>query len=114
MNYLLRFPGFKKKAFTVSYDDGTVHDIRMVETMMKHGIKGTLNVNSAGLGKNESKLTPEGLVDLIEKSGFEIAVHGYRHLSLAQVDIGSAAYDVVKDREVLEGLFDTNALNFII
>ena len=58
MNILMRFPGFKKKAFTVSYDDGTIHDKRMVETMMRYGIKGTLNVNSAGLGKNENKLTP--------------------------------------------------------
>ena len=105
MNILMRFPGFKKKAFTVSYDDGTIHDKRMVETMMRHGIKGTLNVNSAGLGKNENKLTPDALVELINKSGFEIAVHGYRHLSLAQVDIGAATYDVMKDREVLEGLF---------
>ena len=105
MNILLKFPGFKKKAFTVSYDDGSIHDVRMVETMMKQGIKGTLNVNSAGLGKNPGKLTPEALVELIEGSGFEIAVHGYNHLSLAQVDIGAGAYDVVKDREKLEGLF---------
>ena len=101
----MKFPGFKKKAFTVSYDDGSIHDKRMVGTFMAHGIKGTLNINSAGIGKNESKLTPEALVELIEGSGFEIAVHGYNHLSLAQVDIGSGAYDVVKDREVLEGLF---------
>ena len=105
MNVLMKFPGFKKKAFTVSYDDGTLHDNRMVETFMAHGIKGTLNVNSSGLGKNPNKLTPDALVELIEKSGFEIAVHGYNHLSLAQVEIGTAAYDVVKDREVLEGLF---------
>ncbi len=105
MNILMRFPGFKRKAFTVSYDDGTIHDIRMVETMMRHGIKGTLNVHSSALGTNASKLTTDSLVELIEKSGFEIAVHGYRHLSLAQVDIGAATYDVMKDREVLEALF---------
>ena len=105
MNVLMRFPQFKRKAFTVSYDDGTVHDIRMVETMMRYGIRGTLNVNSAGLGVRETKLTRESLVELIDRSGFEVAVHGYNHLSLAAVDIGSACYDVMKDREVLEGLF---------
>ena len=103
--YLMRFPGFKRKALTVSYDDGTIHDVRMVETFAAHGIKGTLNINSAGLGKKSGKLTPEALVDLIERSGFEIAVHGYNHLSLSQVEIGVATYDVMKDREVLEGLF---------
>jgi peptidoglycan/xylan/chitin deacetylase (PgdA/CDA1 family) len=101
----MRFPGFKRKAFTVSYDDGTIHDIRMVETMMRHGIKGTLNINSSGLGANANKLTVESLVDLIERSGFEIAVHGYRHLSLALVPSGEATYAVMKDRETLEGIF---------
>ena len=105
MAILMKFPGFKRKAFTTSYDDGTVHDIRMVETMMKHGIKGTLNVNSLNLGKREGKLSAEALSELINKSGFEIAVHGYRHLSLALVESGVATYDVIKDREVLEGLF---------
>ena len=105
MAILMKFPGFKRKAFTTSYDDGTVHDVRMVETMMKYGIKGTLNVNSYNLGKKVGKLSADELRDLIEKSGFEIAVHGYRHLSLALVESGAATYDVMKDREVLESLF---------
>ena len=31
MSTFLRFPGFKRKALTLSYDDGTCHDKRLVE-----------------------------------------------------------------------------------
>ena len=105
MPIVMKFPGFKRKAFTVSYDDGTQHDKRLVETMVKHGIKGTLNVNSSLIGSEERFLTVEELVELIEKSDFEVAVHGHRHLSLAEVEPGVATYDVMKDREVFEALF---------
>jgi len=57
------------------------------------------------LGTHDKNLGREELVSLIKESGNEIAVHGYRHLSLACTDIGAAAYDVIKDREVLETLF---------
>ncbi len=102
---MMKFPGFKRKAFTVSYDDGTVHDRRMLEIMTRHGIKGTLNVNSSLIGRAQNHLSVEELVELVEKSGFEVAVHGHRHLSLAKVDTGAATYDVIKDREMWESVF---------
>lgn len=102
---MMKFPGFKRKAFTVSYDDGTLHDKRMVETMTKHGIKGTLNVNSVLIGKAQKHLSIDEFVELVERSGFEVAVHGHRHLSLSEVEQGVATYDVIKDREVFEELF---------
>ena len=42
MNILMRFPGFKKKAFTVSYDDGTIHDRRMLEIMTNNRVHGEI------------------------------------------------------------------------
>ncbi|MBR2965814.1 MAG: polysaccharide deacetylase family protein [Clostridia bacterium] len=109
MSIKFKFPNFKRKAFTVSYDDGTIHDRRMLEIMTKHGIKGTLNVNSSLIvDRKPTKfvhLTAEELLELVEKSGFEVAVHGHRHLSLADVEPGIATYDVMKDREVFEALF---------
>ncbi len=36
------FPEFRDKALTLSYDDGVRSDIRLVEIMKKHGLKGTL------------------------------------------------------------------------
>ena len=102
MAILIRFPGGRRKAFTMSYDDGTVFDKRLVETMEKHGLKGTLNVNTARIGMGGNKLSREELIALAASPAVEIAAHGYRHHSLALVEAGVAAYDVIKDREVLE------------
>lgn len=38
----MRFPGGKKKALTLSYDDGVEQDIRLIDIMKKNGLKGTL------------------------------------------------------------------------
>ena len=35
-----------EKYFTVSYDDGTEQDIRVIALMEKYGIKGTFNISS--------------------------------------------------------------------
>lgn len=104
MAILTRFPGNRRKAFTLSYDDGTVFDKRLVATMEKHGLKGTLNVNTAMLGMGGNKLSKEELLELADSPSVEIAAHGYRHNSLASVELGVATYDVIKDREVLETL----------
>ena len=42
----LRFPGGKRKALTFSYDDGTRHDIRLVEIFKKHNMRATFKICS--------------------------------------------------------------------
>lgn len=42
----LRYPKGLTKALTLSYDDGVEQDIRLIEIMRKHGLKGTFNINS--------------------------------------------------------------------
>ena len=42
----MRFPGGKVKALTLSYDDGVEQDVRLIDIMQKHGLKGTFNLNS--------------------------------------------------------------------
>ena len=48
MDRIMLFPETKRKVLTLSYDDGVEQDIRLVEIMKKHGLKGTFNI-SAGL-----------------------------------------------------------------
>ena len=36
----------KSKVLTLSYDDGVVQDIRLMEILNKHGIKATFNINT--------------------------------------------------------------------
>ena len=45
------FPGGKTKAFTMSYDDGTIHDRRFVRILNDCGIKATFNLNSGFFGQ---------------------------------------------------------------
>lgn len=101
---LMCFPDFKEKCVTLSYDDAVIYDKRLIEIFNKHGLKGTFNVNS-GLWAIPRRLTKEEAVDLYSNSEMEIAVHGYKHLSLANIDVGVATADVVVDRKELEIAF---------
>ena len=40
-----------RKLFTVSYDDGTEQDFRIIELMERYGIKGTFNLSSGLFGR---------------------------------------------------------------
>ena len=86
--YFMRFPGGVSKALTLSYDDGVEQDIRLIEIMQKHGIKGTFNLNS-GFYSPEGTVFPEGQIHrrlsksqaqaVYKNSGMEVAVHGLTH-----------------------------------
>ena len=103
---ILRFPGFKDKAVTLSYYDSPVYDKKLIEIMDKHGLKGTFNINS-GRFVNPGKvyLTKEEAIELYKNSGHEVAVHGQNHLYLPDIDTAMAVEDVINDRKELEKMF---------
>ena len=80
----MRFPEGKKRALTLSYDDGVEQDVRLIDIMKKHGLKGTFNISS-GLYVPEGKIWPEGTIhrrmskkmcqELYGNSGMEVAVY---------------------------------------
>lgn len=47
---IIMFNG-KKKAFTLSYDDGVTQDVRLIEMFNKYNLKATFNLNSELLGR---------------------------------------------------------------
>lgn len=108
----MMFPNGKTKAFTLSYDDGTIHDRRLIDIMNRYHIKGTFNLNSGFFGmerKNQMVFFPGLDISVINKDeinelydGHEIAGHGLNHAS--PVNTGSAAYmyDTITDRANLE------------
>jgi hypothetical protein len=103
----LRFPDFKDKAVTLSYDDGVVYDKKLIDIMNANGLKGTFNLNSGlfAAKSGERRLTKEEALELYAHSGHEVAVHGVKHLSLAEVDKAMAANDILQDRIALENMF---------
>lgn len=107
----MRFPGGKKRALTLSYDDGVEQDIRLIDIMKKHGLKGTFNINS-GQYAPEGRTWPEGTIhrrmtkkrcqELYGNSGMEVAVHGLNHPWLEQLPENLCTYEVLQDRMNLE------------
>lgn len=103
---IMRFPGFKRKALTLSYDDGVVFDRKLIEIMDRHGLKGTFNLNSGRFFRdNPRELNKEEALALYKNSGHEVAVHGRDHLSLTEVPTSRAIADVLTDRLALEEMF---------
>lgn len=103
----MRFPNFKPKALTVSYDDGVRQDKRLIEILQKYGLKGTFNLNSGLLGEtfngeSTGRMTQQEILALYEPTGMEIGLHGYRHCSLGRIDRALATADVMEDRKALE------------
>ena len=43
--YYVRWPGFRRKALTLSYDDGVRQDARMIEILDRYGLRATFNLN---------------------------------------------------------------------
>ncbi len=106
MNYtLMRFPGFRYKAATLSYDDGVIYDKKLIEIMSKNGLKGTFNINSGFFSASERRLSKEEVLELYTNSGNEVAIHGRKHLSLTEVPSPMVVNDVLEDRKALEELF---------
>ena len=106
----IKFPGFKSKVLTLSYDDGVRQDKRLIAIMQQYGLKGTFNINGGMFsdtfdGIEKGKMTRQEALDLYIPTGMEVAIHGYRHLSLSEVDTAMALEDVITDRKVLEDLF---------
>lgn len=112
MIVLMRFPEGKKKALTLSYDDGVQQDIRLCEILDRYGIKCTFNLGAGQLAPDDGvkhwNLSLSEAKELFSRYGQDIAAHGYRHLNLGAVSPAQMSYDMVRDRATLETEFDRN------
>lgn len=118
MKYSLRmcFPGGKRKAFTMSYDDGVEQDQRLIALMEANGVKGTFNINSGQFsapgtvfpeGQIHRRMTQADCLSLYARPGVEVAVHALTHARLETLPLHAAVHQVITDRENLEALFGT-------
>lgn len=100
MELTFLYPEGKLKALTFSYDDGVVHDRRLIEIFNRHGMKGTFNLNSGLQDKSELKISLKELNAVY--AGHEIACHGKRHPFMERLPLLSLVEDVLEDRKILE------------
>ncbi len=101
--YLL-FPGGKKKALIMSYDDGNIQDKRLVKLFNKYKIKGSFHLNSAKLGIG-NYLKKEEIKSLYR--GHEVSCHTLNHPDLSHLTKEDIIHQVGEDRKALEKLMDT-------
>lgn len=112
----MRYPGFRSKALTLSYDDGVEQDAPFIEILDKAGIKCTFNLNSCKFltepkkfapGRVHRLLTRDAAIALYKDSGHEVAVHTLDHLFPDSISPVVATAQIYEDRKNLEEMFDT-------
>lgn len=110
---IMLWPGGRKKCCTLSFDDGTVEDVRIAQMLRDRELRATFNLNPGLFGHSDhleqgtfavehEKLPVERIAEVYE--GFELAVHGYTHAHLGRVPSSMAAYEIVRAKAELEDI----------
>lgn len=106
------FPGGRKKALTLSYDDGVTQDKRLISIFNKHALKATFNLNSGiqnenNFWVNKGKIIKRMNIDEIKDvyKGHEIAVHSLSHPHLEDLPKEMLITEIFDDRKNLEKIF---------
>lgn len=95
------YPEGKKKALTMSYDDGQVHDRRLVEIFNRYGIRGSFHLNSGKFGQG-SYISSSEVTELF--NGHEISAHSVNHPYLTLIPNEMIVSEMMEDRRNLEAL----------
>ncbi len=97
------FPEGKFKALTMSYDDGTIADKRLVSIFNQYGIRGTFNLNFGLMSEdNPHRVSRSEVADLYK--GHEVATHTAHHPTIARCPLSHVADEIIEDRKGLESL----------
>lgn len=117
-----RYPGGKRKAFNITYDDGVLQDVRFVELLNRYGLKGTFNLNSQLMAEEFAWTHPNGMEvrrmplwrvkDLYE--GHEVASHTLTHPYMHDLPEWELMRQLGQDRENLERLFGREVKGFAV
>jgi len=95
------FPGGRRKALHMSYDDGAAADRRLVALFNQYGLRGTFFLNSG-------RLDADGYVGSGEVAalyaGHEVGVHGVTHPCLPHLPDERVIEEILEDRGALERL----------
>ncbi|NLM10109.1 MAG: polysaccharide deacetylase family protein [Clostridiaceae bacterium] len=95
------YPEGRKKALTMSYDDGQVFDRELVSIFNEYHIKGTFHLNSGNFNKKQYVNHSE-IKELYK--GHEVSVHTVTHPFLTQISNEEIIREIIEDRRNLEAL----------
>ncbi len=99
-----------KKWITFSFDDGTVHDRRMIEVFDRFRLKGTFNLNSDRMGTkhtyapiglicDHSEIEPQDVAEVYRNH--EVAAHGLDHRTFLGLSDQALYAEAELDRQAL-------------
>lgn len=95
--------------FTTSWDDGSIHDLKLAELLARYSIKGTFYIPIKNLERNDS-LEPEQIKLISEL--FEIGGHTYSHMVLSDVDYYTAKREIEEGKKALEDIISKSVVTF--
>jgi peptidoglycan/xylan/chitin deacetylase (PgdA/CDA1 family) len=93
-------------AVTLSFDDGVIDDLPLLERLNKWGLKATWNLNSGQLSGTHSKGSRHVAAPDVARiyAGHEVAIHSVSHPHLPALDSAGVAREILEDRIALEDL----------
>ena len=98
------FPGGRRFAITMSYDDGSRHDARLVDIFDRHGVKGAFHLNSGLLAANDGSaggcVRATDVRELYKNQ--EISCHTLTHPWPCEITKDRLAFETLQDRANLE------------
>ena len=103
----LRFPHFKTKAVTMSFDDGCIHDIHLVEILNRYGMKATFNLPGTEFPQEDTpwKISAERAKTMYFPNGHDVAMHGEQHMALIRAAAKDGIREVMNNRSFLESFY---------
>lgn len=116
------YPGGRRKAFNITYDDGVVQDKRFVELLNRYGLKGTFNLNSGLLRSGftwthecgmEIRRIPEPELVEVYRS-HEIASHTLLHPYMHDLSREEVLQQMAEDKRNLEEIFGREVAGFAV
>lgn len=116
------YPGGKRKAFNITYDDGVEQDLRFVALLNKYGLKGTFNLNyqlmveqfawTHETGMTVQRLSLEAARHLYD--GHEIASHTLTHPYMHDLSDEELLRQISEDKRRLETFFGREVAGFAV
>ncbi len=95
------YPEGKFKALTMSYDDGQIHDRRLIEIFNKYGLRGTFHLNSGITDNRFGNRVDHSEIPTLYK-GHEVSCHTYTHPTIERSPLDQVVQQVIEDRKILE------------
>ena len=104
---------------SLSFDDGTIYDLRFIELLNKYNLKASLNLNSGMedfiwyYGKEQFPIKRLKLREVVEKyNGHEVASHSLTHPYFSSLDEKEIIRQVKEDIKNLENIFNRKISGF--